>query len=108
MRLIDAKAMEKQVKKFCKNIPFIGDGFLRLIRSQPTIDAEIVRHGHWEEIIDDYKHPAVGSTVRCSQCWRREKVGWHMESAEKRAAELYPYCHCGAKMDKEVKYVEND
>lgn len=108
MRPIDAKAMEKQVKEFFKNIPFIGDGFLRLIRSQPTIDAEIVRHGHWEEVIGDYKNPTIGAIVRCSQCGRRETVGWFTTTPEDRAAELYPYCHCGAKMDKEVKYVEND
>lgn len=53
--------------------------------SLPTIEAEIVRHGHWIELdIADYA---------CSEC------GFRFTSGDK--IELFKFCRCGARMDGE-------
>lgn len=65
------------------------------IESAETVEAEPVRHGHWEKL-----HKTYGEDVdcgdydwRCSECG---KVDCHNIKVE------VPYCwHCGAKMDEE-------
>ena len=57
----------------------------RLLESQPTVDAEPVRHGHW--IRND------NGTYSCSECqsWIPNEQHYYAR-----------YClHCGAKMDGE-------
>ena len=66
-----------------------------IIRDLPTVEAEPVRHGHWEKL-----HKTYGEDVdcgdydwRCSECG---KVDCHNIKVE------VPYCwHCGAKMNSE-------
>ena len=65
---------------------------LRVIAEQKDIEAELVKHGRWEEYerfcCNSSGKPVVkmGTIFVCSVCGREER---HRE----------PYCHCGAKMD---------
>lgn len=88
-RLIDANALKNDILKSAVMIDDRGiqTGYeiaIELIKRQPTIDAEPVRHGKW------IAHGDCGVT-ECSCCgWNIEEcVGWN-------------YCpNCGCRMDKE-------
>lgn len=87
MRLIDADALFHGQKLIVVKeeaydaVRYIFDQ----IDNAPTIEAEPVRHGRWDE---------VGILTFCSEC------GWTKHIMEERE---YEYCpNCGAKMD-EVK-----
>ena len=59
-----------------------------IVEDAPTVDAEPVKHGKWENYIADtgVEHWRV---IRCSEC-------------EKVAIERYNYCpNCGARMENE-------
>lgn len=91
MRLIDAVALDNAFTE----LRFNADGSLvhwgdrkdwclhgseieKLIADAPTVDAEPVRHGHWEDSSNGWM---------CSECFRE----MHKD---------YPLCpNCGAKMD---------
>ena len=78
MRLIDADALINTLNK--EKIEFNAD-INYFILNAPTIDAEPVRHGHWEFI------GGYGYQYRCSNCVR---------CAEHRTN----YCpSCGSKME---------
>lgn len=63
------------------------DGF---IKSQPTVDAEPVRHGKWESLTFTNASNEEYTMHRCSECGLTIVTGW------------YHYCpNCGARMDKE-------
>lgn len=88
MDLIDREALDKTIWSKCEEI----DGLmLSIINNAPTVDAEPVRHGMWEEFDCDYGDyygtPSVG--YYCSECGHAEIT-------------KYPYCNCGAKMDGEM------
>ena len=63
----------------------------------PKVDAEPVRHGRWEVnmVTDQKAYPAYTykSGYKWSLCGRRERTNKE------------PYCHCGAKMDKEEEHL---
>ena len=60
---------------------------LKRYREQPTIEADPVKHGKWEEFDCDYGGtPDIGYC--CSECGHAEM-------------KKYPYCNCGARMDGE-------
>lgn len=96
MRLIDADDLLEKVQTNFENCDNeaqrILNGFLNLIikdlvNKQPTIEAELVRHGKWESYADDY--------FVCSVC----KTEWTMEEG---TPESYGWIRCpicGAKMD---------
>ena len=89
-RLIDADAITKNtiVDFVGENGGFISHGdVLWLISKQPTIEAEPVKHGKWEEFDCEYGGIPTKGYV-CSECGRTE-------------ANKEPYCHCGARMDGE-------
>lgn len=52
----------------------------------PTVDVAPVVHGHWERVAGGVHFP-----FRCSRC------------GEKADSNEYTHCHCGARMDEEVK-----
>ena len=55
-----------------------------------VVDGTAIKVGHWV-----YKKEQEGySHIECSVCGKLEKVLF-MEDAQK-----YPYCHCGARMEK--------
>lgn len=97
MRLIDAdeliekldpeyKATVKLIKKGEAHLDNLAEGYKEvhdIIIWSPTVDAEPVRHGHWEVAIG-YD---IRRKVQCSDCGRM-------------AFECSSYCpNCGAKMD---------
>ena len=55
-------------------------------------DVAPVRHGRWLPIVS-YNH-----TYKCSECGR---LLVDVTDGLKTVAKHYPYCHCGARMDKE-------
>jgi len=85
-RLIDADALKDDILKSAVMIDDRGiqTGYeiaIELIKRQPTIDAEPVRHGNWM---------VTPTHIKCSECGE--------------SFMLFPqnYCpNCGARMDKE-------
>lgn len=96
MRLIDADALREKVvpytlEKGCVigRHSGIADAILELIDNAPTIDAEPVRHGKWEE--EDERSAYKDFLVSCSVC------GAFLDERKK---EHFRYCYnCGAKMN---------
>lgn len=64
------------------------------IRELPRVTPQETIKGHWikEESICGWD----GHSYQCSECGRSIHLDTEMEDLED-----YPYCHCGAKMDKE-------
>ena len=93
-RLIDAKALEKQIKEAFEDInPVLMGLMLRWVRKQTKVDAVEVVHGHMVERIVDHECPWY-TVYDCSECGCTVER-WHS------------YCpNCGAKMDGERK--DND
>ena len=103
-RLIDAIALLNDNEMyFCKPCKAKGHDYhevacracwvddMRIaIEDAPTVDAVEVVHGRWEQV----QRWATKAKYRCSVCGRE------IMSAVKVNIEKYPYCHCGAKMDK--------
>lgn len=89
MRLIDADALLKRIKKD-PLFPLVEQyGISGVIKAEPTVDAEPVKHGHWIK----YYETDNGRCLRCSkcQCLMVFIVGDGREDN---------YCpNCGAKMD---------
>lgn len=54
-------------------------------------DVVPVRHGTWLPIV------SYNNTYKCSECGR---LLVNITDGLKMVAKNYPYCHCGAKMDK--------
>lgn len=90
MRLIDADALRMLWLDEDPNLEFEINTVLESIDEQPTIDAEPVRHGRWEDsLVRDW---------RCSEC------GEKIEKVRKVDGYCYDdkpnYCpNCGVKMD---------
>lgn len=60
----------------------------------PSVEAEPVRHGRWVKYWDfDF---AV--KYKCSECGREVMVPMCSKDPVRK---VFPYCHCGAKMDEE-------
>lgn len=67
-----------------------ADAFMayEVLQTAPTVDAEIVRHGRWTHIKDDYGHHYQG---QCTECG--------CEPLRNFAHSPWAYCpNCGAKM----------
>lgn len=60
----------------------------------PSADVAPVRHGRWILV----RPGEWSAALQCSECGRRIVVDPKNGDLEKD----YPFCHCGAKMDKEV------
>ena len=64
-----------------------------MVASVPTADVEKIKHGHWIKRNNPNFSIFDNSTENifiCSECGREE-------------GKNEPYCHCGAKMDEEVR-----
>lgn len=92
-RLIEADTLKDDILKSAVMIDDRGiqTGYeiaIELIKRQPTVDAEPIRHGKW--IIDDEGY------VRCSVCGQKNPY------MNVDVCELTEYCGwCGARMDEE-------
>lgn len=93
MRLIDADALDETVQRLNE----MGWGITRseykridgVLFEMPTVDAEPVRHGHWEY----HTRHQRSCVVSCSMC--RKRTTFFFKNGTK-------YCpFCGAKMAKE-------
>ena len=63
-----------------------------IIIKAPAVDAEVVRHGRWIEVVTyDQDGDCLEVEYKCSECGRLEGL------------DDEPYCNCGAKMDAEVE-----
>lgn len=66
------------------------------IRKAPTVDAELVRHGHWNGIEMDSR--GYTDIFECSECKCYVRTPFMMKVME------YDFCpSCGAKMDAQEK-----
>lgn len=70
-----------------------------IIDQQPTADVQEVRHGKW---IYKGHHEIMGYAFQCSVCER-----WMFANSIKNVVGEYPYCHCGAKMER-VEVLEDE
>ena len=71
---------------------------VQMLDETPPADVDEVRHGEW--IFEGERKTKSGYrfTYHCSRCFRLVK----RDSDEPPINEIYPYCHCGAKMDGRV------
>lgn len=61
----------------------------------PTADVAPVVHARWDSVgFDRFWNKFI---FGCTRCQRRVKVSKREDLKD------FPYCHCGARMDKEVK-----
>lgn len=96
MRMIDADALQEAVKQKGTASELIW--CVAEIDRAPTIDAEPVRHGTWKLGVSE--KPLCISACKCSECGRFIYPGVRLpEITRKYLSEIFPYCHCGAKMD---------
>lgn len=98
MRLIDADKIKWRptVSTMGLVIPEGQAFFVRKadIDDMPTVEADPIRHGKWIKI--RYR------TFLCSCCKRSvylDGLNVTDQNENKLLRELYPYCHCGAKME---------
>ena len=101
MRLIDADALEKFLKRLRRELPkesrdfFTRDemilNFQQYVHMQPTIDAVSVVRGEWVEAKSGVMSVWPPGQVMCSVCEQRMPSQWK---------KMPPYCYgCGAKME---------
>ena len=101
MRLIDADSLMKalngvEVEWYMDDHGVIGDTYdtstvVDIIAAQPTIEAEPVKHGWWEEKFFTNDRQRVCSVCHCTA---------RQPSYDKGETALFNYCpNCGAKMD---------
>lgn len=91
-RLIDANKLDE-----IRDIINYADYPMNYIDKAPTVDAQPVIHAKWEKEMTIYGWD--GCSYQCSKCGRSVHIDTVMEDINID----YPYCHCGAKMDKEIK-----
>lgn len=93
-RYIDADLLKTEI---CKNKimsrELITQRILHIIDNQPTADVAEVMHGKWIDEIGAVDtvggmRMTIVTGYKCSVCGHSE-------------IEKYPFCNCGAKMDKE-------
>lgn len=72
---------------------------MQMLDNAPIADVEEVRHGKW---IYKGHHEIIGYGFQGSVCER-----WMFANSIKNVVGEYPYCHCGAKMEK-VDVLEED
>lgn len=102
-RYIDADALgiRKEKREIFNNKAY-ADGWnaaIDIVLSAPVVDVEEVRHGRW---IYKGHHEIMGYAFQCSVCER-----WMFANSIKNVVGEYPYCHCGAKMER-VEVLEDE
>lgn len=92
---IERNALCQAGVRMCQSgiVPTV-DNICALIAEAPLADAAPVVHGQWTR--------ARGGLWRtwysCSVCRRKVVVACRKSKADAAVTRLYPYCHCGAKM----------
>ena len=76
----------------------VSPRFLQILRDLPAADVEPVRYGKWNIRVSNERTLCL----ECSVCGRNvdnSDLHFLLELGEYGVAcQLYPYCHCGAKM----------
>lgn len=72
-------------------------GVVATVDAAEELETEPMRYGKWVLL----RSGDWTSVYGCSVCKRRVTVGCDKDKALDRVKKLYPYCHCGAKMDLE-------
>ena len=96
-RYIDADKLYERMQDICtcyEEGVEVKEEALSMVYDFPTADVEEVKHGKWisQPSMDDrYSRYYI-----CSVCGRLEQVSHAYDIKT-----FSPYCHCGAKMDKE-------
>lgn len=91
MRLIDAEKLKHHYAWWGQDYP-IKEIFDEIIHRQPTVDAEIVKHGKWISGAEDFTCRNYKYECSCCECYFNLSDG----------DGDYYYCpNCGAKMDLE-------
>ena len=89
------KIAEANEAKMC----LTENDFADLIHDAETADVAPIVHAHWKRLWT--------KMFECSRCKRAECLeglrSLTIDEEKSYMLELYPYCHCGAKMDEEAK-----
>ena len=94
LRRLTMDAMRKGDKK--SNLAYIK--VRDILTAAPAVDAAPVVHGHWVAT----KVCVVDTIFACSKCSREVvAVNTYTSTPTEHISKIYPYCHCGAKMDGE-------
>lgn len=111
-RYIDAELFEKELADYYGNdSPITTAWFNHFISKIPTADVAPVVHAHWEYEVSRGSKRSIRFYYRCTNCGR--VVIFHSDELcsrdDKYVQKAYPYCHCGAKMErKENEDGKND
>lgn len=106
-KYIDAEMFAKRIEASPAfgNMAFEGELLQRvvldLLDNAPTADVEEVKHRTWNFMgTEMFADGSYCSSFGCPSCYREVKVCHEYKEEGYRFAKLmYPYCHCGAKMD---------
>lgn len=111
--MIYAKKLKAEIMDSCFLPDWAKTLVNRVIDDQPTVDAEPVVHAHWKNITERPGDVVNGWKSMTGNCGDEEEV--YSCSACGRLVyadldslmyspvnEIYPYCHCGARMDEDV------
>lgn len=71
-----------------------NEAIAKIETSAPTADVEPIVHAHWRYM--GMTHDGL-YIYACLECGRRIFI------ASSSSLKYYPYCHCGARMDEEVR-----
>lgn len=99
MRTIDADLFKSNVKAWAENIRdirsdnkcfFTEENILKAIDDQPTLEVEVVKHGHWINAYPNIEPNPMLMYGICSECGFKQSV-----------SDSLKFCpECGAKMDR--------
>ena len=103
-RYIDTDMLRKNEIARCHCVPCVGSrdsnykNLDEVLNDTPTSDVEEVRHGKWIPS----KVEAIKTTFICSECNREvDMTNDYFGKPSIHVGKHYPYCHCGARMDRE-------
>lgn len=74
------------------------ESYKEWLENLPVADVQEVKHGKWIK-----KRYQIYECSRCKRSVYLEGLNVTDENEIKLLKELYPYCHCGAKMDRKEK-----
>lgn len=98
-RLIDADEIKIRLpfKLPPYNMMLLRNSIRQGIQDTPTVDAELVRHRHWEAIERHTKDGVITLEYYCTEC------GVQLATSRK-VIDAFRYCpFCGRKMDEEAE-----